>query len=399
MPSSANLSPSTCIIPSDKSGEYTIHFTQQLGSGTFGTVYKGTGRNGKIVAVKQINMERHGKVATNEYATFLRLKNIAHDNIIKIYSVVSHSNNVWAVMDLCSKGDLNKYFSDHFEDVKSVGQKVYIMEEISTGLAFLHGEGIAHRDIKPTNILVHSESGCLRVKLTDFGLARCLDPDGSTSAMSSDAGTFQYKAPEFWKKTSAGAIRYHKSIDIFATGLTSLAILQAKEGEPLRPELEDPTVSVMSDMNIGMMMLIRDQMHLPDVHVAVSKDGDCPMTKSVKKLVQKMTKINPADRPNAKWVLTRLKELKNTKGVLESEVNVCFIWAVYSHEHMCFSIYCEKSLESFRVIRPNLLKFHARTYPNLPNPSMICRKGHTWNKRMKEIGDGARTVTRTLDME
>lgn len=321
MPSSTKLSPSTCCIPADQSGEYTIHFTQQLGSGTFGTVYKGTDKNGQHVAIKQINVDRHGKVATNEYATFLRLKHLDHDNIIKIYSVLSHRNNVWAVMQLCPYGDMNKYFNDHFHDVSNIKEKVHVIQEITTGLAFLHGEDIAHRDIKPTNILVNYECGSLRIKLTDFGLARCLDPDGSTSAMSTDAGTFHYKAPEFWKKTSNGAIRYHKSIDIFATGLTSLAILQAREGEPLRPELEDPAVSVVSGMNIGMMMLINNQMNLPGVNVAVSKDGDCPVTKSVKELIRKMTTFNPADRPPAKWVLMKVKELKDTKGILESRVN------------------------------------------------------------------------------
>ena len=74
------------------------------------------------------------------------------------------------------------------------------MTQIAGGVAFLHSKNIAHRDIKPGNILLKTEGGCAVVKLGDFGLSKFLDPDGSTSAMSSDVGTLIFKAPEFWDK-------------------------------------------------------------------------------------------------------------------------------------------------------------------------------------------------------
>ena len=314
MPSSENSSRTSRSIPPGQIGQYSVQFTKQIGSGKFGTVYEGTGKNGQPVAVKQINRQRHGVVATNEYAAILRLKNISHTNIVNIRSVLSQGDNIWVVMELCQYGDLNEYFKNHFSDVEDVMQKVRIMQNITSGLGFLHNEGIVHRDVKPTNILVNSESGCLTFKLTDFGLARCLDPDGSTSEMSTDLGTLMYKAPEFWKKMSNGAVKYHKSVDIFAAGLTFLAILQAQEGEPLKPKLEDTSELVVSEI-IGIMMLIKD-----DVKVTVNKDDDCPVTKSIKELVQKTTKINPEDRPCAEWILERLKELYYTQGTRETQV-------------------------------------------------------------------------------
>ncbi len=222
-------------------------------------------------------------------------------------------------MELCEFGDLNKYFKEYFSQVDCIKQRVQLMEQIANGIAFLHNKDIAHRDIKPTNILVKSEDGCIRLKLTDFGLARCLDPDGSTSAMSTDVGTFQYKAPEFWRKTALGNITYHKNIDIYSAGLTFLAMLQAEKCQPLKPDVEDSMISVDTGMNIGMVMLIREEHSMPEINVAVCKDSDGPMTKAVKVLVQRMTSIKPESRPDAIWVQDSLRMLMETSGIRESQ--------------------------------------------------------------------------------
>ena len=96
------------------------------------------------------------------------------------------------------------------------------------GLEFLHREGIVQRDIKPHNILVTGNHypQLATVKIGDSGLSRCLDPDGNTSGMSTDAVTMMFKSPEFWQKDPQGRIRYYKYVDIFATGLTFLSMFQ-----------------------------------------------------------------------------------------------------------------------------------------------------------------------------
>ncbi len=319
MASSSGSSEEPSGFPGIPIGEYLVQFTTQLGSGAFGTVYKATDKKGNPIAIKQINMEKNDRIATNEYAAFAKLNSSSHENLVKVLGVLMVSGNIWVAMELCEYGDLNKYFKEHFSEVNCIKQRVHMMEQIANGIAFLHGKDIAHRDIKPTNILVQFENGCIRLKLTDFGLAKCLDPDGSTSAMSTDAGTFQYKAPEFWRKTELGNIRYHKSIDTYAAGLTFLAILQARPGEALKPDVEDSLISVDTGMNIGMVMLMREEHSMPEINVAVCKETDSPMTKAVKVLVQKMTHVKPESRPNAGWVLDRLRELIETSGIRESQ--------------------------------------------------------------------------------
>ena len=52
--------------------------------------------------------------------------------------------------------------------------------------------------------------------------------------MTSDVGTLTFKAPEFFQRTSPGKIEYHRNVDIYAAGLTFLAILQAEKGKSER---------------------------------------------------------------------------------------------------------------------------------------------------------------------
>ena len=59
--------------------------------------------------------------------------------------------------------------------------------------------------------------------------------------MTSNVGTLAFKAPEFFQRTSPGKIEYHRNVDIYAAGLTFLAILQAEKGKKmLIPQIKTP---------------------------------------------------------------------------------------------------------------------------------------------------------------
>ncbi len=82
--------------------------------------------------------------------------------------------------------------------------------QAAVGLAAAHAQGLVHRDVKPSNILL--ENGVERVKLTDFGLARAVD-DGSLTQSGVVAGTPQYMSPE----QAGGEPIDHRS-DLFSLG-------------------------------------------------------------------------------------------------------------------------------------------------------------------------------------
>jgi serine/threonine protein kinase len=114
---------------------------------------------------------------------------------------------VCIVMELCEMGDLTAYLKD-MRDVKRgvVSGTVALawIEEMSSALAYMHGENTLHRDLKPLNIFISRNS----VKIGDFGLARQF-----AANRMSRVGTPCYLAPEVLNSE-----RYAEEADIWGLG-------------------------------------------------------------------------------------------------------------------------------------------------------------------------------------
>ncbi|CAG9170362.1 Serine/threonine-protein kinase PknD [Cupriavidus pinatubonensis] len=107
-----------------------------------------------------------------------------------------------------------------------------VLWQIACGLSDIHASNIIHRDIKPQNIRV-DDGGV--VKIIDFGLSRDSETDAHTRSI---IGTAIYMAPELW---GSPVISFDKSIDVYAFGVTALALLKAP---PPAAILERPPKSV-----------------------------------------------------------------------------------------------------------------------------------------------------------
>src|SRR5438067_960417 len=88
--------------------------------------------------------------------------------------------------------------------------------QVARGLAFAHGQGIVHRDVKPQNVLLNGDG---RAKVTDFGIARSLDVEGVTQT-GTVLGTSDYIAPE---QASGGPVDQHS--DIYSLGVVLYELL------------------------------------------------------------------------------------------------------------------------------------------------------------------------------
>ena len=273
---------------------YSIDQREVLGTGAFGVVFKGSDAKKSTIAAKRIDTSEHPRILTQELNKFVQLD---HPNVMKILNVEKIDQVVWMMMPFCELGDLN-----HFYRTRDILQEtnVNIMKQITAGIKYLHSQDIVHRDIKPGNILVASENPLI-VQLTDFDISKCLDPEVETSLMTSNVGTLAFKAPEFFQRTSPGKIEYHRNVDIYAAGLTFLAMLQAEKGKKmLIPQIETPMDdSELHVPSIGQLISERIKYKVPELSIVKSEGPQ----KSLKWLISRMTYVKPEDRLTAKKVL------------------------------------------------------------------------------------------------
>ena len=280
---------------------YSIDTRDVLGQGAFGIVYKGTDAKKNEIAVKRIDGNVHPRILTQDLD---RLMQLDHPNVMKILDVEKDKNIVWMMMPFCELGDLN-----HFYKKRDVSPKtnLEVMKQLVAGISNLHSQDIVHRDIKPGNILVSYEMP-LQILLADFDFSKCLDPEVVTSLMTSNVGTLAFKAPEFFQRTSPGKIEYHRNVDIYAAGLTFLAILQAEKGKKmLFPRIETPRDdSELHTESIGRLIAERIKYKVQELNIVKIRGEQ----RSLKWLVNQMTCVNPEERASADDVFDVLHNLE-----------------------------------------------------------------------------------------
>ncbi len=160
-----------------------------LGKGAFGEVFL-TSKYGtsQKFATKQIDKKYASNPKAKKYLDneIMILKDIDHENIVKLYDVKETSQYFFLVTEYCNGGGLSDCLEKYQEEHNSPFPEElvqYLMKQIVSALRYLHNKRILHRDIKLDNILVHYESEedknnrnlmKAKVKMIDFGFARYL---------------------------------------------------------------------------------------------------------------------------------------------------------------------------------------------------------------------------------
>ena len=165
-----------------------------IGSGGMGVVMKAfDGPLDRTVAIKVLapRLASSGAARRRFAREAKAAATVLHPNVIVIHSVQNDGPLPFLVMPYIRGESLQRRLDRQgplqTEEILRIGQQV------ASGLAAAHGQGLVHRDIKPANILL--DDGVDRVTLTDFGLARAVD-DASMTRSGVIAGTPQYMSPE-----------------------------------------------------------------------------------------------------------------------------------------------------------------------------------------------------------
>ncbi|KOM53804.1 hypothetical protein LR48_Vigan09g246300 [Vigna angularis] len=199
------------------------HSNNKIGRGGFGTVYQGTLKDGRRIAVKTLSF--WSKQGVREFLTEIKtLSNVKHPNLVELIGFCIQGPSRTLVYEYVENGSLNSaLLGTRNENIKLDWRKrSAICVGTAKGLAFLHEElspPIVHRDIKASNVLLDKN---FNPKIGDFGLAK-LFPDGITHVSTRIAGTTGYLAPEY-----AIGGQLTKKADIYSFGVLILEIVSGR---------------------------------------------------------------------------------------------------------------------------------------------------------------------------
>lgn len=198
----------------------TYQISTKIAEGAFGQVRIGYNiLTGRKVAIKLIHIrsrnerEEFPKAILREIESLKQLTNDddlkASKYIIKLLDVYTDQNNLCIVMELMQT-DLATLIAESKFPFSRIRIKT-ISHVLMKALNYCHKNGIIHRDVKPSNILISSHG---HIKLGDFGLARIIPSLENESQMSHQVATRFYRSPEllFASRT------YDISSDIWSAG-------------------------------------------------------------------------------------------------------------------------------------------------------------------------------------
>ncbi|RMZ74972.1 hypothetical protein DV737_g5555, partial [Chaetothyriales sp. CBS 132003] len=261
---------------------------QLIGKGTYGRVYLGmNATTGEFLAVKQVEISQkvsgQDRERVKEMVKALDLeidtmKDLEHPNIVQYLGCERKEFSISIYLEYISGGSIGSCLRKHGKFEESVVRS--LTRQTLEGLAYLHDQGILHRDLKADNILLDLDGSC---KISDFGISKRSRDIYANDVTNSMQGSVFWMAPEVVRSQGQG---YSAKIDIWSLGCVVLEMFAGK-----RPWSREEAIGAIFKLgNLNQAPPIPE-----DVSATATVDGlnfmyDC-------------FQINPHERPTAEILL------------------------------------------------------------------------------------------------
>eukprot|EP00049_Salpingoeca_infusionum_P022445 m.6788 g.6788 ORF g.6788 m.6788 type:complete len:762 (-) comp5192_c0_seq1:1997-4282(-) len=208
---------------------------EQLGTGTYGVVYKGVHKTtGQLAAIKVLELLEDEEEDIKVELDVLK-KHGGHDNIAAFYGAFIvppdmdgieryPKETLWLAMELCDGGSMTDLSQSYQPKQLPESILAYVIHETTIALKYLHKNLIIHRDVKGQNVLLTRDG---RVRLVDFGVSAKLSK--KREQRNSYIGTPYWMAPEVIACDTQIDSLYDQRSDIWSLGITAI---EMAEGDP-----------------------------------------------------------------------------------------------------------------------------------------------------------------------
>ncbi|MBC7589840.1 MAG: serine/threonine protein kinase [Salinibacterium sp.] len=182
---------------------------------------------GRPVAIKIFHTGlAHAQDSERQREETSLLASLNHPGLVTLFDAVSDDEDSFLVMEFVDGMDLRERMQSGALDSRATA---LIGSDVASALAYIHGRGVVHRDVKPANILIPVDDASTHpthAKLADFGIARLIDSTHLTAA-GLLIGTASYLSPEQAEGQAVGS-----PSDVYSLTLT---LLECLTGEPAYP--------------------------------------------------------------------------------------------------------------------------------------------------------------------
>lgn len=270
---------------------------QLIGKGSYGRVYLGINlTTGDLLAVKQVEVNQKAagqdKDKMKEMVAALdqeidTMQHLEHPNIVQYLGCERKEFSISIFLEYISGGSVGSCLRKNGKFEESLVRS--LTRQTLAGLAYLHNEGVLHRDLKADNILLDVDGTC---KISDFGISKKTDNIYGNDVTNSMQGSVFWMAPEVVRAEGQGAKArsegqgYSAKVDIWSLGCVVLEMFAGR-----RPwSKEEPIGAIFKLGSLNQAPPIPD-----DVSDSVSPEAVAFMSECFE--------IDPGERPTAETLL------------------------------------------------------------------------------------------------